>query len=335
MTIENENTETEVDDNVSRVMDEDQQSQMSDMLSNLGLSSDNDDDTSEEDVSDGADEKDKKDLEGEEEEEESVSTDEGIEDEEDEGDAEEGEDEEDLDESDESEDEEAEEVDEKDLTPGEQNKLLLKHIQELESGTHSNLTVKPDDSINDDSEDNTESNNVSDEIKSFIGDMNIDDVVSDPEKFHQVLMNVANYSASKQNEKVLKQLPGVVLKMVKHQTQVNAVVDDFYEVNDDLLEVKGTVGRIGNGIAAEHPDWTMVEIFTEAGKVTRKVLGMPAKKKTLVSRRQLNSRTNKKKVRNPGFANKSKGGKTRGSKNKNVNKNSLSNQIGDMIKTEV
>jgi hypothetical protein len=52
-------------------------------------------------------------------------------------------------------------------------------------------------------------------------------------------------------------------------------VKSFYNENEDLQPVKETVAQVAQNIAAEHPEYDITKLFTEAAKVTRTILKMP------------------------------------------------------------
>lgn len=122
---------------------------------------------------------------------------------------------------------------------------------------------------------------VAPEIPNFMGNMTLDDVLDDPEKFQQVMANVyqqASTVAEKQAvEKVLKSIPQLVVNYVSRHASMSNLVSDFYKENSDLVGVKRTVAAVANEIAAENPAWNVDKVFGETATRTRKVLGLAAK----------------------------------------------------------
>jgi len=115
----------------------------------------------------------------------------------------------------------------------------------------------------------------------FFGDMTLDDVIDDPEKFTKVMTNVAAHAstvAEKQAvEKVLKSIPQLVVNYVTRHATMSNLVSDFYKENSDLVDAKRTVAAVANEVAAENPQWDVAKVFTESATRTRKVLGLAAR----------------------------------------------------------
>ena len=119
----------------------------------------------------------------------------------------------------------------------------------------------------------------SDVIKTFLGDDDIDEVVSDPKKFEAVLNRVAEVIRNDVIEQVFRSTPQLVTSQIQQQTKVNEAVKEFYKENEDLKHVKKTVGAIANDVAADNPDWTLDKVFKQTAVKTRETLGL--KKKTV------------------------------------------------------
>lgn len=115
----------------------------------------------------------------------------------------------------------------------------------------------------------------------FLGDASIDDVLDNKERFNELLNNVlvqaTGAAQRKAYERVLLSVPDLVLGHINRQSVITKMVSDFYEVNDDLIPVKKTVGAVANTVHAEHPDWQLEEVFKEAAVRTRTVLGLKKK----------------------------------------------------------
>ena len=118
--------------------------------------------------------------------------------------------------------------------------------------------------------------------ENFIGDLTVDDLVDNKEKFNAVLSAVyakAVESSNKQvYEKVLLAIPEIVLGHLQRNTVVKGMVDTFYDTNADLVPVKRTVAAVANELHAQNPDWTIEQVFKEAAPKTREILGMKVKK---------------------------------------------------------
>jgi len=124
----------------------------------------------------------------------------------------------------------------------------------------------------------------------FLGDASIDDVLDNKEALNTLLNTVVAQATGaaqrKAYERVLLSVPDLVLGHINRQSVITKMVSDFYEVNDDLIPVKKTVGAIANTVHAEHPDWQLEEVFKEAATRTRTTLGLRekvGKRETLIT----------------------------------------------------
>jgi hypothetical protein len=115
----------------------------------------------------------------------------------------------------------------------------------------------------------------------FVGDDEIDlRDLEEKSTINKLLNKVyrAGYdSVRKIQEKTLTSIPEIVKTNVTLQTTLKKKVDEFYEENKDLKPFKKAVGTVFEGIAAEHPDWTMDDVFKETGNATRKALELHEK----------------------------------------------------------
>lgn len=209
----------------------------------------------------GEDDDSETDEEGEESEERSEEEeDTGIEDEEDDkGDKEE--EEEDI-------EEEIEEEEIEDDTPSiedllEQNRILMKRVEELS-------VEKP--AVEADEEE------VKDVLKDFLKDgEDIDDVVSDPKHFGEVLNRVKAQAVLEAKEEMMGAIPPYVIDQIHQQKVLGEAIEEFYVANEDLRSVRRTVGAITGEVVAEHSDWELGKIFDEVAKRTRNMLGIKTK----------------------------------------------------------
>jgi len=138
----------------------------------------------------------------------------------------------------------------------------------------------------------------------YVSGLDMDDISADPEVFNQILNKVvrnavaaARIEASNEAvQKTLLAIPQVIQAQIHQQTFITEAVNSFYKENADLQPVKETVAQVAQNIAAEHPEYDITKLFTEAAKVTRTVLKMPEQKggKPSVDK--------SKEFRNPAFA---------------------------------
>ena len=118
-------------------------------------------------------------------------------------------------------------------------------------------------------------------IVDFLEGAGVDDVLDNKEALNKLLNKVLTQATGvaqkKVYERVLLSIPDLVLGHINRQSVVTKMVSDFYEVNEDLIPVKKTVGAIANTVHAEHPDWQLEEVFKESAVRTRDVLGLRKK----------------------------------------------------------
>jgi hypothetical protein len=167
----------------------------------------------------------------------------------------------------------------------ERNKLLLARVEELTPvpGVTATPTPKPDESgvPTPTPAPPTAPVVVGEEID-FLAGQSVDDLIDDPKKFNTLLNSI--YLKAKSDAKedaakaVLTALPGVVSSEVVNTTNTNAVVNEFYQQNEDLVAVKKTVMAVAAQVHAEKPEFGHVDVLKEAAIRTRKLLGLRAPK---------------------------------------------------------
>ena len=77
-------------------------------------------------------------------------------------------------------------------------------------------------------------------------------------------------------QEFMASIPQIVQNQVNQTTALQRSVDDFYSKNEDLLEVRPTVGAVASQVQARHPDWDINRVMVESAKTTRKLLRMPS-----------------------------------------------------------
>lgn len=203
-----------------------------------------------------------------------------------------------------------EEVSELDLLKAQKDELL-KLVNELSTPESAKTEETTEES-------DTES------LNDFIGDLDLETLVEDKEKFNAVLSKVVDVAAQQGEvraaKKILTALPQLVLGHVNQQLTLQREVKKFYTDNPDLKEVAPYLGKVATKVASEHPDYTPAQVFEEAGKVARKSLGLAEKAKKVVS---------KESKKRPAFA------KAGGSRKPTKTKSSgLEKEFADMLKLE-
>ena len=112
------------------------------------------------------------------------------------------------------------------------------------------------------------------EVYDFVGDQDLDAILSDKTQFNTFLSGVINSAMNTAVAQVHQGLPSAVSAQVQQQNGMQIVVDGFYKENADLLPVRKTVGTVSNAVAQEHPDFTLEQVFEETAKRTREMFGL-------------------------------------------------------------
>lgn len=139
----------------------------------------------------------------------------------------------------------------------------------------------------------------------FLDGLDIDEVLSSSENLNKLLLSVYNRGLQESmrmaRENWTGEAPNLVREHITQHMTMRELVDGFYSTNPDLQNAKKTVGAIANEVSQENPNLTLDEVFAEAAKRTREVLGLPpqaiqqqqsAVKPNLPSRRQPGNRRN-------------------------------------------
>lgn len=157
----------------------------------------------------------------------------------------------------------------------------------------------------------------------FLDGVDLDSLYENPQALNDVLTRVHNmateHGASMAAERVLRQVPELVVGYVSRHTAMTNMVNDFYKENPDLTNVKQTVAAVANDLHAKNPDWDADKIFQETAGETRKLLGL--KKEAQQKARQANTKK-------PAFAGQ------RGTRRQEPKVTGLQKEINDLISEE-
>lgn len=134
----------------------------------------------------------------------------------------------------------------------------------------------------------------------LIGELDIDEVVSDKKLFNQVISAGLAKIREDLKSELSAMIPGVASTHVNHAMTIKETTDNFYRENSDLVPVKKTVGRIAAEIYAEEPTITIQELYKKAADKTREVLG--------ITRIHKSDNQNDKRERKPEFASAARSG---------------------------
>jgi len=113
----------------------------------------------------------------------------------------------------------------------------------------------------------------------FVGDMDLEELTSDPEKLNELLNSVykKGLKASEGitlsgNESLLKSIPEIVKTNIALITNLKKASDDFYEENKDLVQWKQAVATVFEEVSAKNPDKSHTENLKIVGDEVRKRL---------------------------------------------------------------
>lgn len=110
----------------------------------------------------------------------------------------------------------------------------------------------------------------------FIGNEDIDEVLSSKENLNKLLQSVYQRGLSEASklsaESVMQSLPRVVTQYISQHLEMRQTVDKFYSDNPDLSSVKRTVAAVANEISANNPELSTEEVFKRTADQTRVML---------------------------------------------------------------
>lgn len=118
-------------------------------------------------------------------------------------------------------------------------------------------------------------------IEDFIGDLDMDDVASNPEILNKILNNVLQKGIETGKELSIKQVipPTVdtsqtIVSQIEGAIAVKGMIDKFYDANPELSNVKQVVKACAAHIIQESPDKRLDDILNLAADAARKTLGI-------------------------------------------------------------
>jgi len=160
----------------------------------------------------------------------------------------------------------------------EQNKLLIEQIEKLSGGAPATIVpVKKEEEAKAEVpaiEEGIKLESIPEIVQDFIGDVNIDDLVSDKKLLNEVLVKVATASRENTIQTMLRAIPQIVVQQTRSQAVIKTVIDEFYDANKELIPVKKTVGAVANQIYAEESSLGIDKVLEKAAEKTRKMLGL-------------------------------------------------------------
>ena len=201
----------------------------------------------------------------------------------------------------------------------EQRKLLLSRIEELTQVPSLLIQPTPTETEKATKEVPTSTVELPKEAPiDFLGEQSIDDIIDSKDKLNALLNSV--YVKAKADAKedaaksVVAALPKLVSTHVRETRDIDAVVNDFYRVNKDLVFIKKTVAAVAAQVHQEKPELSVDKVFIEAADRTRKLLGL----KRVVS-------SNKEEFEDPAFVD------SKSSKKKAASVTGMQKEIDDIL----
>jgi len=87
------------------------------------------------------------------------------------------------------------------------------------------------------------------------------DMLGSLEKFNQFLV-VLEENILRKN---MLAVPALVIHHLKNEISYNKIKEDFFKKNPELIPHKPVFAQQLNIVAAEHVDWSIEQVFTQAG----------------------------------------------------------------------
>lgn len=108
----------------------------------------------------------------------------------------------------------------------------------------------------------------------FFGDVDPEEVFENKTEANKFLRNFANKVSQLTMQQTMLSVPDIMRHQIEQQINIRNTVDGFFAENPDLKPIRATVAQVCNKVQAEHSDWTIEQVFNEAGKKTREMLKM-------------------------------------------------------------
>jgi hypothetical protein len=114
----------------------------------------------------------------------------------------------------------------------------------------------------------------------FIGsDTDIDVVTTDVAELNKVLHKVADYAYNKAIESTLRAIPNMVVKVARVEVQQQAMANEFYRANDDLVPHKVSVAKIYTEMIEKNPEKNPYDLLKTLAPVVRERLKLKSRQK--------------------------------------------------------
>lgn len=119
------------------------------------------------------------------------------------------------------------------------------------------------------------------DTQDFVGDLDVEDLITDKESFNKFLNNfrlkIIEDSRKVLGEEVLRSIPDIVKTNIVTVTNLQKASEQFYAENEDLKPFKKVVASVFEELASENPDKPYNEIMKEVAPEVRKRLELHRK----------------------------------------------------------
>lgn len=117
-------------------------------------------------------------------------------------------------------------------------------------------------------------------VEKLVGDTDFEELQSDGKALGKFIADIVTAASEDTKQQLTQGQPTVEEQVARLNQQANlkSVVDQFYEDNEDLAQVKQTVSVVAKSVGQENPTWKLDKVLEEAAKRTRTMLGYAVKK---------------------------------------------------------
>lgn len=113
--------------------------------------------------------------------------------------------------------------------------------------------------------------------EAYVTEEELDEVISDPEKFNAAMQKVAKHSYNKALEEVMRVVPRLVSRVAGIEVANQAAAADFYRANSDLIPHKAAVQKIYTDMVNKNPDAKPFELLKTLAPEVRTRLKLKTK----------------------------------------------------------
>lgn len=112
----------------------------------------------------------------------------------------------------------------------------------------------------------------------FIGELDVEELISDPKEFNKLLNNIYKKAVTDTRnllaENILRAIPEIVRSNITIMDNLKKASDDFYNDNQDLKPFKKVVAAVFEEIASDNPGKSFDDLFPLVADEARKRLDL-------------------------------------------------------------